>query len=73
MPKHVQAVLPDDLGNWVDNTLQHGQKGAFIVECFANLRQLMTTGTLPPPSEYSRLATLGTVKAMAERGMENDA
>jgi hypothetical protein len=67
MGKYVQAQLDDDLGEWVDSTLQHGQKGAFIVECFENLRRLMTTGALPPPSEYARLSTLETVKDMAER------
>jgi hypothetical protein len=47
MGKHIQAVLPDDLGRWVDDTLQHGQKGAFIVECFDNLRALMTEELSP--------------------------
>jgi hypothetical protein len=67
MGKYVQAQLDDDLGEWVDATLEHGQKGAFIVKCFENLRRLMTTGALPPPSEYARLSTLETVKDMAER------
>lgn len=71
MAKYIQAALPDDLGRWVDSTLNHGQKGAFIIECFENLRSLMTQGTLPPPSEYARQATLTTVTKMAERGTQD--
>jgi hypothetical protein len=68
MAKHVQATLDDELGAWVDKTLEHGQKGAFIVACFENLRKLMTEGILPPPSEYARQATYETVKDMAKGG-----
>jgi hypothetical protein len=58
---YIQAKLDDDLWQWVDDTLQHGQKQAFIVSCFENLRTLMTEGTLPPPSEFARLSTAATV------------
>lgn len=65
--KHIQSALPDELASWVDETFDHGQKSAFIRECFENLRRLMTFGTLPPPSEYARLSTLESVKRMAAR------
>jgi hypothetical protein len=67
-PKYIQAQLPGDLAEWVDETLEHGQKGAFIISCFENLRTLMTDGALPPPSEYARLATIVTITQMATRG-----
>lgn len=60
--KYIQATLDDDLAAWVDSTFEHGQKNAFIISCFENLRRLMTEGTLPPPTEYARRATLETVR-----------
>jgi hypothetical protein len=67
MAKYIQAKLDDDLAEWVDKTFDHGQKSAFIIECFENLRKLMTEGTLPPPSEYARLSTISAVQEMARR------
>lgn len=68
--KYIQAALPIELADWVDSTFQHGQKAAFIEACFENLRILMTEGTLPPPSEYARLATVETVKKWASNSGE---
>ena len=61
----VTARLPKDLGDWVNETFGHGFKQTFVLECFQNLRKVIADGELPPPSEYSRIASLSAMQSIA--------
>jgi len=62
---HVQAKLPKEVGEWVKDNFPHGFNQEFIESCYVNLKRIMETGKLPPPSEYARQATIQALGEMA--------
>ena len=62
----VTARLPQELAQWVDKEFPHGFKQTFIEQCFTSLRTIMTTGKLPPPSEYARQASVEALTELAK-------
>ncbi len=60
----ITARLPKELGDWVNEEFSRGFKQRFMHQCFDSLRHVLTTGELPPESEYARLASLEAMKRM---------
>ena len=61
----VTARLPRELGNWVNKEFSRGFKQQFMHQCFDSLHHVLTTGEMPPESEYARKASAVAMQRMA--------
>lgn len=64
-PLVITARLPRELGLWVNENFSRGFKQQFVQQCFESLQHVLTTGELPPESEYARVASLRAIERMA--------
>ncbi len=58
--------IPAELADWLDIEFPHGFKQTFILQCFLSLRHVMTEGSLPPHSEYARVASVDALAVLAK-------
>lgn len=62
----ITARLPRELGDWVNSEFPRGFKQTFVHQCFSSLHHVLTTGELPPQSEYARAASLKAIERIAK-------
>ena len=72
MKKDFRIRLDDDLHEWLKAEFPHGFMQSFLEECIVNLRTIIEEGRIPPPSEYSRRATIETIASLTRPESEKE-